>query len=93
MPAREYICEDCGTPAREWSFDYMTTAELWLSVMPYRGLLCHTCFQDKIGRSLTLEDLPALPINEKLRKFLLRPIVVRGSGCGVRAPISISPSQ
>lgn len=48
------ICEDCG----DQSDSPMYHDELWLSVHPSkRGHLCVECFEKRIGRMITLDDL------------------------------------
>jgi hypothetical protein len=50
----DYGCKDCG----EVSDSPMYKDELWLSVMPSKnGYLCVECFERRIGRMITLDDL------------------------------------
>lgn len=66
---KRVTCMDCGTV----SDSPMYKDELWLSVVPGRlGHLCVECFEKRIGRMITLDDL-----NDSLWSVVLVKLVNR----------------
>ena len=58
-------CDEC----RRIADFYMVKDEVWLSVAPTReSILCFACLESRLGRPLTLDDFPRLPINRGIRK-------------------------
>ncbi len=69
--AKKYECMECKKPCLGWADDYMVHDALWLSVMPSKkGLLCLQCFEKKLGRAVSTQDLPNMPANDKLKTAL-----------------------
>lgn len=60
-------CQVCCKPHYN---GYMVLDPLWLDVMGKEGggIICMSCFENKLGRPLTLEDMTDAPINDPFRK-------------------------
>jgi len=62
----EFNCQDCSKPMYN---GYMVHNSLWFEAMGSGGgIMCMFCFENKLGRSLTLDDLTKAPINDPYRK-------------------------
>jgi hypothetical protein len=63
-----FMCLDCGSDTRRMPGGlelYMVRHDLYESVVPgRRGMLCIGCLEGRLGRELTADDFPDLPINE-----------------------------
>jgi hypothetical protein len=54
-------CEICTNCIYEY---YMVTDDVWSQAHPKsRGMLCLGCLENRLGRKLTGEDFPILPVN------------------------------
>ena len=71
-----FNCMDCGKNTSQSREYYMLKNNIWRSICPvdYRGMLCLTCVEKRLGRALVLSDFPFFDINEEvLRKLNLLP--------------------
>jgi hypothetical protein len=62
MGLTKAVCKECGC----LDSGYMVKSELWEANFPGRGIVCMDCFEKKLGRSLTIDDLTDAPINYSL---------------------------
>lgn len=61
---KPFICLDCKVNTLHIDEYYMVTDELWAAAnKKKRGMLCIGCLEARLGRELTAEDFPPLPIN------------------------------
>jgi hypothetical protein len=69
------LCKDCGTDttprtgplAGSWEW-YKVHDAVWAAAgMPENGFLCIGCLERRLGRELTPEDFPDLPVNDPAR--------------------------
>lgn len=59
---------------------YMVTKQVWSQVMTtYSGVVCLSCFQERLGRNLELEDFTEFPINTQIRLILKSQEKFKGS--------------
>ena len=56
-------CEVCFTWKNTF---YMVKKPIWEKHSMGHSILCLECFQEMIGRKLTIDDFPDLPINDSL---------------------------
>lgn len=56
-------CQYCGGKSYECVTSYMVKDSLWES-SGEEGIVCLSCFEESIGRPVTIEDLKDVPINE-----------------------------
>lgn len=54
IQTRTHYCIDCG---KKYPNIYMVHDALWLSVAAKRDILCLSCFQKRLGRKVTRDDL------------------------------------
>lgn len=57
-----YVCLDCGDNTFYKEEYYMLRDEVWDSVAD-QGMLCVSCFENRLGRSLNSADFALYPIN------------------------------
>jgi hypothetical protein len=59
-----FLCLDCEVDTFEIDELYVVTDELWARVNPGKGgMLCIGCLEKRLGRELTPDDFPSLPLN------------------------------
>lgn len=69
-PHPKNLCVDCKKYALKDIADYfIVTDDLWKEFGVGRGLLCWTCFEDRIGRSFEKEDFNDCPANKQNPKI------------------------
>ena len=82
------ICDECNRNAETegdylegslWPYTYfMVKDELWKQYGNGQGELCIHCFEGKLGRKITEEDLADVPLNElnNIRKYINNQITI-----------------
>ena len=59
-------CKDCGKNTFQSNIDYyIVTDKLWLNFGISKGMLCFSCFEKRLGKSLTKEDFIDCGVNEQ----------------------------
>lgn len=59
-----FECLDCQVNTSEIGEYYMVWDEVWYQAVPDgKGMLCFSCLETRIGRSLTIQDFTGAPIN------------------------------
>lgn len=79
-----FFCQDCGCTREDYQ-DFMVHDELWRRVMRpadrsgMGGMICRPCFERRLERPLTVDDLTDYPSNRELRRELgyETPLVLR----------------
>ena len=66
----ERTCPDCG---QDFPNLFIVTDDLWKEFGVGKGVLCLSCFEKRMGRALTINDLKDCPVNELALKI--------GGGC------------
>lgn len=59
----EYFCQDCRKD-HFIAMHFMVKDDLWNTHCPDNGIICWKCFEARMGRPITLEDLTRCPVNE-----------------------------
>lgn len=60
---RAFVCVDCQANTLHIEEYYMVTNDLWKQAGMGKGMLCIGCLEVRIGRELTPEDFPSIPVN------------------------------
>lgn len=58
-----WFCVDCHAHTGLMGEYYMVNADVWAQGGADKGMLCVECLEERIGRTLTNEDFPNLPVN------------------------------
>lgn len=66
-----FLCDDCQE--RTW-WMYMVNDDVWMEHARIDELLCYECFEKRLGRSLTIDDLMQY-INNWINKPFVRAII------------------
>lgn len=67
--SRDRFCVECGRLTHD---DFMVRNDLWRSVAERTDLLHFSCFERRLGREVTVDDLTEAPLNAALRTVLGR---------------------
>ena len=63
-----FICLDCKIDTDEINEYYMIQHTLWENHVKSDGMLCISCLEKRLGRSLVRNDFLDCPLNDFIRK-------------------------
>ncbi len=70
-PNPENLCKDCGIYLfKDYNYPFMVTEELWDRFGCGRGMICFSCFGERIGRDFRPEDFIDCGLNDINPKIL-----------------------
>jgi hypothetical protein len=71
---RPYVCRDCGKDVTAEKRDsYEVHGALWKEHGADKGFLCLACFEKRLGRAVTKQDLTDRPVNHRHPVWLGEP--------------------